>query len=65
MPGLRQSSAQTLTPRKSGRARVPARREDVCNLRVYFCPRSYTSSASVTTDHEDAIPPGDALSTTS
>jgi hypothetical protein len=36
MPGLRQSSAQTLTPRKSGRARVPARREDVCNLKGIF-----------------------------
>jgi hypothetical protein len=41
-----------------GRARVPARREDVPEHMVYFCPPYYkTRTTSVTTDRGDAIPP--------
>jgi transposase len=42
-----------------GRARVPARREDVATThKCMFVPDHNTSPPSVTTDREDAIPPG-------
>ena len=42
-----------------GRTRVLARREDVPSPKGIFLFRDYSmSSASITTDREDAIPPG-------